>query len=671
MCGIFAYLNYDTPTNSKEIVKTLMNALKVLELKGYDSTGVALEIPSQTSDGGCKLTTYKLAGTVEKLNSMITNAKIPDQDIRSHVALAHTRWATHGEISDTNAHPMPSDEKNSFVVCMNGMIANYLEIKQQLIEAGMKFETETDTEVVAKLALAEYKKDEHQTFGLVMRNVCKQLKGAFAIAVMSSIYPQEMVVTSYGSNLVLGVNMYDKSPPPETRARAIGRTDSRSSLLQLARTSSSAVGVNKAEYFIASDPSALTEHTKTAIHLEAGDLLHFRNGRYQYYNFKDNVQVDKSKRSAKAIQNAVISADKGKYPHFILKEIHEQSESIANVLRGRVDFEKNTIKLGGLEEHLEAIRFCRRILFIASASSYHAALASRNIFEELTGLAITLELSTDFTDREPSVERNDVCVFISQSGETADVIAAVEFCKKSHALCVGITNTVGSPLSKMTDCGIYLNCGPEIGVASTKVYTTEIIAITLMALKLGENTISNQKRRIEVIQGMKSLSEMINQALSKEEDIKRIAATIKDKTSVLVMGRGYQFATCLEGALKLKEISSMHSEGVLSGELKHGPLALVDEEMPIIFVATQDKHYDQIKNSFSQVTARSGKPIVICNANDKTIPESFDKIEVPMTVDCLQCILNIIPLQLIAYYLGVIRGYDVDFSRSLAKVVTV
>jgi len=368
-------------------------------------------------------------------------------------------------------------------------------------------------------------------------------------------------------------------------------------------------------------------------------------------------------------ENAETSG-KGSYSHYVLKEIHEQADSFMNTMRGRVDFTKNTVKLGGIENYVEEIRSARRVIFIAAASSYHAALAARPLFEELTGLPITLEFSSDFCDRKPFVGRNDTCVFISQSGETGDTIKALEYCKSSNALCVGVTNTVGSTLSKLTHCGIYLNAGKEYASTSTKGYTSQILALTLMALKLGELTVSTQERRHQIIKGMKDLPQFAQQVLKCEEEVKKIAAKVHKNPSILVMGRGYQFATCLEGALKLKEIASIHSEGVLSGELKHGPLALVDEFVPIVFVATKDKIYEQATNAFSQVTARKGKPIIIRSEDDSRIPTIYDSVAVPTAVDCLQSVLNIIPIQLLSYHIALLNGLDPDITR-VAKVITV
>jgi len=666
--GLFAYLNYDTPTDNKAIAQTLINALKVLALRGYDSVGVGLTDPS--SDGS-KILVYKNAGSVDKLASQLNAAHIPEKELRNNVAMAHTRWATHGVVSDTNAQPFPSDANNGFIVCLNGMIRNYSELKDSLTKKGLTFETETDTEVVAKLIKLTWEQNKLIPFGGLIRNVVKNLEGAFALSVMSVHYPNEFVTTCYGSPLFLGVNLYDKSPQPEHKKKgAIGRTESKSSLFELARTPSS-VQINRAEYFVCSSDVALSSYTPTCIQLQDGDLLHFRNGRYQYYNTKEDKVVQRDNRPHQKVGEQVNTVDKGKYAHYMLKEIHDQADTIVDVLRGRVDYEKNTVKLGGIEQHVEEIRTARRMVFIASASSLNAAIAARGIMEELTGLAITIEFSTDFMDRLPSIERNDVCVFVSQSGETTEVIKALEYCKKAHALCVGITNTVGSPLAKGTDCGIYLNCGVEVGIASTKVYTSQILALTLLALKLGDNTVATIKRRQEIIQALKVLPEMVAKVLTKEAQIANIAAKIKDHSSVLVMGRGWNYATCVEGALKLKEVSSMHSEGVLSGELKHGPLALVDETMPIIFVATKDNNYDQVINSFSQVTARSGAPIILCTEGDNRVPEKFDRIEIPPIVDCLQVVVNVIPLQLLSYHVALLRGIDVDFSKNLVKVVNV
>jgi len=401
--------------------------------------------------------------------------------------------------------------------------------------------------------------------------------------------------------------------------------------------------------------------------LQDNDLLHFKNGQYWYYNTTEENVKD---RLLETLDIEMGQIDMGGYKHFMLKEIFEQPDTVVNTMRGRVNFEKNKIKLGGIENFVQDIRNSRRIIFIACGTSYHSAVATRPLVEELTGIPVTLELASDFFDRQPRILRNDTCIFISQSGETADSLKALELCKAAHALCVGITNTVGSAIARATNCGIYLMCGPEIGVASTKAYTSQIIAITLMALKIGEDRISTQVRRDAIIQGLKELPTLVGKVLERDQVIKDIAKKIHLKKSLLVMGRGYHYGTCLEGALKIKEISYMHCEGVLSGELKHGPLALVDDSMPILFVLTKDKNYEATLSSFQQVTARKGVPIILCSDGDNRFPDKYDRIEVPTTVDCLQCVLNIIPLQLLSYHVADMKGINVDRPRNLAKSVT-
>jgi len=351
--GLFAYLNYDTPTDNKAIAQTLINALKVLALRGYDSVGVGLTDPSSE---GSKILVYKNAGSVDKLAAQLNAAHIPEKELRNNVAMAHTRWATHGVVSDTNAQPFPSDAQNGFIVCLNGMIRNYSELKESLVKKGLTFETDTDTEVVAKLIKLTWEQNKLIPFGGLIRNVVKSLEGAFALSVMSTHYPNEFVTTCYGSPLFLGVNMYDKSPPPEHKKKgAIGRTESKSSLFELARTPSS-VQINRAEYFISSNDAALSSYTPTCIQLQDGDLLHFRNGRYQYYNTKEDKVVQRDNRPAQKVGDGIQSVDKGHYAHFMLKEIHDQAQTIVDVLRGRVDYENNTVKLGGIEQHVEEMR---------------------------------------------------------------------------------------------------------------------------------------------------------------------------------------------------------------------------------------------------------------------------------------------------------------------------
>jgi glucosamine--fructose-6-phosphate aminotransferase (isomerizing) len=341
-------------------------------------------------------------------------------------------------------------------------------------------------------------------------------------------------------------------------------------------------------------------------------------------------------------------------------------------MRGRVNFDTNKITLGGLRAYLPIMRRGRRIVFIACGTSYHSCIATRAIFEELTEIPVSVELASDFLDRKTPIFRDDICVFLSQSGETADTIMALRYCMERGALCVGVVNTVGSTLSRETHCGVHINAGPEVGVASTKAYTSQYIALLMMALQLSEDRISFTERRNQIIEGLHALPGMIKTVLNQDSALQELATTVlANSKSLLLMGRGYQYATCLEGALKIKEISYMHSEGILAGELKHGPLALIDENMPVIIIMTQDSLYPKVQSAFAQITARKAQPIILCNENDEGIQKGAKTIRVPKTVDCLQGLLNIIPLQLLSYHLAVKNGCDVDFPRNLAKSVTV
>jgi len=344
---------------------------------------------------------------------------------------------------------------------------------------------------------------------------------------------------------------------------------------------------------------------------------------------------------------------------------------VVNTMRGRVNFDSHQITLGGLRAYLPIMRRCRRIVFIACGTSYHSCLATRAIFEELTEIPVSVELASDFLDRKTPIFRDDVCMFLSQSGETADTILALRYCLERGALCIGVVNTVGSTLSRETHCGVHINAGPEVGVASTKAYTSQYIALLLMALQLSEDRISFSERRRQIIDALHEMPAMIKRVLEQDASLQQLATTISDNKSLLLMGRGYQYATCLEGALKIKEISYMHSEGILAGELKHGPLALIDENMPVIIIMTQDSLYPKVQSAFAQITARKAQPIVLCNEGDEGIPAGAKTIRVPKTIDCLQGLLNIIPLQLLSYHLAVKNGCDVDFPRNLAKSVTV
>jgi len=648
-------LNYATPRDRKTIIRFLIQGLKRLEYRGYDSAGISIS----GENGNPEI--FRKQGNIAALENSLNTLKFSDAQLINHVAIAHTRWATHGVPCDRNAHPHRSDQSNQFVVVHNGIITNYREIKERLVKKGFTFESETDTEVIPKLCKYLYEEDPTMSLKDIMIEVANILQGAFALIVKSSAFPDEVVAVKRGSPMILGIKLNEQNPSSSIRV-----LPAKNSVLASNINQPTITGI-AAEYFLSSDVNAIVEHTKTVITMQDNDLLHFKDGRYGYFNINEENEKE---RHFETLNIEIGQIDKGSFAHFMLKEIYEQTESVVNTMRGRVNFETNNVKLGGIEGWINDIRSSSRLIMIACGTSYHSAIATRGIVEELSGIPVSVELASDFMDRQPTIHRNDTCIFISQSGETADTLAALDYCKNRHALCVGITNIVGSAISRLTDCGIYLMCGPEIGVASTKAYTSQIIAISLMALKLGENRVTSTQRCLDIIQALKQLPQLIDKVLAQDKQVKKVAERIVEKKSLLVMGRGYNYATCLEGALKIKEISYMHCEGVLAGELKHGPLALVDDTMPILFLCTRDKDYDNVCNAFSQVRARRGQPIVVCTENDLHFSKEELKIEVPKVVDCLQCIINIIPLQLLSYHVAVLRGLNVDQPRNLAKSVT-
>ncbi|KAH6564109.1 hypothetical protein BASA60_010470 [Batrachochytrium salamandrivorans] len=422
---------------------------------------------------------------------------------------------------------------------------------------------------------------------------------------------------------------------------------------------------------MASDPSAIVEHTKRVLYLEDNDIAHISEGELHIHRLRREDGMS-SIRSIQTLEMEIAEIMKGSFDHFMQKEIYEQPESVVNTMRGRINFDNGTVNLGGLNAFLATIRRCRRIVFNACGTSFHSCLATRATFEELTEIPVSVELASDFLDRGTPIFRDDVCIFVSQSGETADTMLALRYCLERGALCVGVTNTVGSSISRETHCGVHINAGPEIGVASTKAYTSQYIALILMALQLSADRISLAARRKNIIDDLHELPRYIKETLALDDELRILAKdTLLKEKSLLIMGRGYQHATCLEGALKIKEVSYMHSEGILAGELKHGPLALIDENMPVILIMTKDSLYPKVQSALQQVTARRGQPIIICNTNDTSLSDEFRTIQVPQLVDCLQGIINIIPLQLLSYHLAVMHGVDVDFPRNLAKSVTV
>ncbi|KAG9751494.1 isomerising glucosamine-fructose-6-phosphate aminotransferase, partial [Aureobasidium melanogenum] len=691
MCGIFGYLNYLVEKDRKTILDTLVNGLARLEYRGYDSAGLAID-----GDKRNEVYAFKEVGKVAKLKQLIEDEK-PDltKVFDAHAGIAHTRWATHGPPSRVNCHPHRSDPKWEFAVVHNGIITNYKELRALLETKGFRFETETDTEAIAKLA--KYIFDEHPNidFTTLVKAVIKELQGAFGLLLKSIHFPTEVVAARKGSPLVIGVRTQrkmkvdfvdvefgDAGPLPAEAASQNVALKKANNLLAppdkslLHRSQSRAFfsedgAPQPIEFFLSSDPSAIVEHTKKVLYLEDDDIAHIHDGQLNIHR----LSKDSGASNVRAIQTIEIELQeimKGRYDHFMQKEIFEQPESIVNAMRGRLNLEDKTITLGGLKQYISTIRRCRRIIFIACGTSYHSCMAVRGVFEELTEIPISVELASDFLDRQAPVFRDDTCVFVSQSGETADSLMALRHCLERGALTVGIVNVVGSSISMMTHCGVHINAGPEIGVASTKAYTSQFVCMIMFALSLSEDRASKQARREAIMEGLGKISEQFKEILQQDQDIKNLCLKFKNQKSLLLLGRGAQHATALEGALKIKEISYLHCEAVMSGELKHGVLALVDESLPIVMILTRDSLFAKSFNAYQQVIARKGRPIVICSKDDAEFPgDKTDKIEVPQTIDVLQGLLNVIPLQLMAYWLAVAEGLNVDFPRNLAKSVTV
>ncbi|XP_065370830.1 glutamine--fructose-6-phosphate aminotransferase [isomerizing] 2 isoform X5 [Calliphora vicina] len=675
MCGIFAYLNYLTPKSRAEVLDLLVTGLKRLEYRGYDSTGVAIDGPT-----GKDTVMVKSVGKVKVLEEAIAknfSGKEYEEPLTTHVGISHTRWATHGVPCERNSHPQRSDNNNSFVVVHNGIITNYKDIKTFLEKRGFEFESDTDTEVIAKLVHHLWKQHPGYSFRELVEQAIIQLEGAFAIAMKSKHFPGECVASRRGSPLLVGIKtktrlatnhipiLYGKDHRKLLQNRDISvlpRSESTSEFMPLEK---------EVEYFFASDASAVIEHTNRVIYLEDDDVAAVRDGALSIHRLKKCTD-DPHAREITTLKMEIQQIMKGNYDYFMLKEIFEQPESVVNTMRGRVRFDTKSIVLGGIKEYIPEIKRCRRLMLIGCGTSYHSAVATRQLLEELTELPVMVELASDFLDRNTPIFRDDVCFFISQSGETADTLMALRYCKQRGALIVGITNTVGSSICRESHCGVHINAGPEIGVASTKAYTSQFISLVMFALVMSEDRLSLQQRRLEIIDALLNLEDQIRQVLKLDSQVQELAKNLYQHKSLLIMGRGYNFATCLEGALKVKELTYMHSEGIMAGELKHGPLALVDDSMPVLMIVLRDPVYIKCMNALQQVTSRKGCPIIICEEGDNETKSYCSRsLEVPRTVDCLQGILTVIPMQLLSYHIAVLRGCDVDCPRNLAKSVTV
>lgn len=679
-------MNYLVDKSRGEVIDYLIEGLQRLEYRGYDSAGLAVD-----GDVKGENIIIKTPGKVKVLKQKIIDDKVNrDTVFNDHVGIAHTRWATHGQPLEQNCHPHRLDPSGEFVVVHNGIITNFNALKTLLLAKGFKFELDTDTECIAKLFKHIYDTNEAAGISLdfndLTKQVLRELEGLYGLLVKSTHYPGEVCGTRKGSPLLVGVRTekklkvdfvdveFPEGPTEIAPASLVVPTQEALRTSQLRAFLADDGVPMPVEFFFSSDPASVVQHTKKVLFLEDDDIAHIYDGELHIHRATKKLAGELALRQIQTLEMELDQIMKGPYKHFMQKEIFEQPDSTFNTMRGRIDFENSVVTLGGLKQFLPTIRRCRRIIMIACGTSYHSCLATRSIFEELTEIPVLVELASDFLDRKSPVFRDDVCVFVSQSGETADSILALQYCLERGALTIGIVNSVGSLMSRQTHCGVHINAGPEIGVASTKAYTSQFIALVMVALSLSNDSISRIDRHKEIIAGLQKIPDQIKEVLKLEDKIKQLCdSTLNDQKSLLILGRGYQHATALEGALKIKEISYIHSEGVLAGELKHGVLALVDDQLPIIAFATRDSLFPKVVSAIQQVTARDGRPIVVCNKGDLITqdPKIFATLEVPETVDCLQGLLNVIPMQLMSYWLAVNRGEDVDFPRNLAKSVTV
>jgi len=611
MCGIVAYIG------DKEAFPILLDGLKRLEYRGYDSAGISI-----LQQG---LHTVKKKGKVSQLEDAAKKL-----DMSGNIGIGHTRWATHGKPDDINSHPHHSGN-GRLALIHNGIIENYAILKSALEEIGHTFISETDTEVLVHL-VEEYQKRENLSLSQAVRRALEKSVGAYAIVVMDKEAPNILVGARKSSPMVLGI------------------------------------GDN--EFFIASDASPIIKHTNKVIYLKDEDIVTVhRDGNYELINISNEIQH----RPVQELDLKIEELEKNGFEHFMLKEIYQQPITILESMRGRINAEEGWVSVGGLRHQIDRILQAKRIIIAACGTSWHSGLVAEYLFEELARIPVEVEYASELRYRNPVIYSDDVIIAISQSGETADTLAAMEITKEQGALIYGIVNVVGSSIARMSDCGSYTHAGPEIGVASTKAFTSQLTVLTLMAIHLGHkkgNIDSTLYQKLIV--GLASIPTLVERVLASTEQIKYIAGEIKDVTNALYLGRGVNFPVALEGALKLKEISYIHAEGYPAAEMKHGPIALIDENMPVIIIATNKSAYDKVVSNVQEVKARKAKVISIVTEGDTQIRDMSDYcIEIPDTEELLSPLLSVIPLQLLAYYIAVLRGCDVDQPRNLAKSVTV
>jgi glucosamine--fructose-6-phosphate aminotransferase (isomerizing) len=610
MCGIVGYIG------SRDAYPILIKGLKRLEYRGYDSAGVAL------LNG--KTFIYKKKGKVSELEDYVRG-----KETRSTIGIGHTRWATHGEPSDLNAHPHHS-EKGLFTIIHNGIIENYAVLKQGLIDQGMTFYSETDTEVLANLIEYIYL-SQKVSVDVAVSMALQKVDGAYGLVVISAEDPNLMIAARRSSPLVIGLG--DK------------------------------------EYFIASDATPIVEYTDRVIYLNNDDMALIRKDELVLKNLKSNVTAV----NIKTLELGITEIEKQGFEHFMLKEIFEQPRSIQDTCRGRIRPDINEIRLGGLHDVKDRLVNAKRIVVIACGTSWHAGLVGEYLIEDLARIPVEVEYASEFRYRNPMIGPEDVVLAISQSGETADTLAAIRLARDAGALVLGICNVAGSSISRETDAGVYTHAGAEIGVASTKAFTAQVTVLAMMAIMIGrEKGLVSDERFAQLISEFNEVPGKVEKILKQNDEFKRIAEIYKDTANALYLGRGVSFPVALEGALKLKEISYIHAEGYPAAEMKHGPIALIDENMPVVFIATRDSSYDKILSNIQEVKARHGIVIAIVTEGDETIRNMADHvIEIPQTDEVMVAIPSVVPLQLIAYHIAVMRGCNVDQPRNLAKSVTV
>jgi len=610
MCGIVGYIGY------RDAYPIVIKGLHRLEYRGYDSAGVALLDK--------ELKVYKKAGKVNDLENFVK-----DIPLKGTLGMGHTRWATHGAPSDRNSHPHPSNNRKLTII-HNGIIENYATIKEALLTKGYKFKSDTDTEVLINL-IEDIQKETNLDLQEAARLALNKVIGAYAIVIMSSTEPDLMIAARKGSPMV--------------------------------------IGVGKGEYFVASDATPIVEYTKNVIYLNDNEIAYIRRDDLLIKNIDNTIQTP----YIQELDLQLEMLEKGGYDHFMMKEIYEQPRSIRDCMRGRIYPERGIVQLGGIKEYTEKLKNIDRIIIVACGTSWHAGLVGEYLIEEYARIPVEVEYASEFRYRNPIISEKDLVIAISQSGETADTMAAIELAKEKGATIFGICNVVGASIPRITHAGVYTHAGPEIGVASTKAFTAQVTALTLMAFYTAQQrgTIT-QGKLIEYLTELNEIPDLIEKALQSNDQIKAIAATYKDSNNCLFLGRGSSFPVALEGALKLKEISYIHAEGYPAAEMKHGPIALIDAEMPVVFIATKNSSYEKVVSNIQEVKARGGKVIAIVTEGDTVIKGMAEHvIEIPQTGEAFVPLLATIPLQLLSYYIAVMRGCNVDQPRNLAKSVTV